>query len=45
MSIKQLKEILSVKGIVPTKMKKNEMIELIEKSSVTIDESEPNENE
>ena len=40
MSIKQLKEILSVKGIVPTKMKKNEMIELIEKSSVTIDESE-----
>ncbi len=43
MSIKQLKEILSVKGINPTKMKKNEMIELIEKSSVTIDE--PNENE
>lgn len=40
MSIKQLKEILSVKGIVPTKMKKNEMIELIEKSSVTIDENE-----
>jgi hypothetical protein len=38
MSIKQLKEILSVKGIVPTKMKKNEMIELIEKSSVTIDD-------
>jgi hypothetical protein len=36
MSIKQLKEILSVKGIVPTKMKKNEMIDLIEKSSVTI---------
>ena len=43
MSIKQLKEILSVKGINPTKMKKNEMIELIEKSSVTIDE--PNQNE
>jgi hypothetical protein len=40
MSIKQLKEILSGKGIVPTKMKKNEMIELIEKSSVTIDENE-----
>ncbi len=40
MSIKQLKEILSGKGIVPTKMKKNEMIELIEKSSVTIDELE-----
>jgi hypothetical protein len=38
MSIKQLKEILSVKGINPTKMKKNEMIELIEKSSVSIDE-------
>ena len=38
MSIKQLKEILSVIGIVPTKMKKNEMIELIEKSSVTIDD-------
>jgi hypothetical protein len=36
MSIKQLKEILSGKGIVPTKMKKNEMIDLIEKSSVTI---------
>ena len=32
MSIKQLKEILSVKGINPTKLKKNEMIELIEKS-------------
>jgi hypothetical protein len=40
MSIKQLKEILTVKGIVPTKMKKNEMIELIEKSSITIDEPE-----
>ena len=39
MNIKQLKEILSVKGINPTKMKKNEMIELIEKSSATIDES------
>lgn len=33
MTIKQLKEILSVKGINPTKLKKNEMIELIEKSS------------
>lgn len=38
MSIKQLKEILSVKGINPNKLKKNEMIELIEKSSTSIDE-------
>ena len=37
MTIKQLKEILSVKGINPTKLKKNEMIELIEKSSDKID--------
>ena len=38
MNIKQLKEILSVKGINANKMKKNEMIELIEKSSTSIDE-------
>jgi len=38
MTIKQLKEILSVKGINANKMKKNEMIELIEKSSVSINE-------
>jgi hypothetical protein len=40
MTIKQLKEILSVKGINPTKLKKNEMIELIEKSSNQIDKVE-----
>ena len=38
MTIKQLKEILSVKGINANKLKKNEMIELIEKSSISIDE-------
>jgi len=38
MTIKQLKDILSVKGINSGKMKKNEIIELIEKSSINIDE-------
>jgi hypothetical protein len=38
MTIKQLKEILSVKGINANKLKKNEMIDLIEKSSISIDE-------
>ena len=38
MTIKQLKEILSVKGINANKLKKNEMIELIEKSSISINE-------
>jgi hypothetical protein len=40
LTIKQLKELLSEKGINATKMKKNEMIDLIEKSSTTINESE-----
>jgi hypothetical protein len=40
MTIKQLKDVLSTKGINinNNKMKKNEMIELIEKSSITINE-------
>ena len=40
MTIKQLKDVLSTKGINinSNKMKKNEMIELIEKSSITINE-------
>jgi hypothetical protein len=40
MTIKQLKELLSEKGINPSKMKKNEMIDLIEKSSTTINEQD-----
>ena len=38
MTIKQLKDILSVKGINTGKLKKNEIIDLIEKSSINIDE-------
>ena len=39
MTIKQLKDALSVKGINANKMKKNEMIELIEKTQIVVEKS------
>lgn len=39
MTIKQLKDALSVKGINANKMKKNEMIELIEKTKIVVEKS------
>ena len=39
MTIKQLKDALSVKGINANKMKKNEMIELIEKTQIIVEKS------